>query len=186
MLKLDIKYKIEDIENKKILIEKPSDSGVLNLVKAIHHLITPKQFTNERFTSTTNANSQWINLTLDYPYESPPYNGICVGSSQIPFDINQYNLQSLITHGTGSGQLQYGSNNVEFFIINGTTATWKVNKTFSNESGNTVNINEIGVIHGTTAENGLIFLIIRDVLPSTIALTNQKSIRIEYAFTLNV
>ena len=186
MLKLEIKYKIEDAENKKILIEKPSDSGVLNLVKAIHHLITPKQFTNERFITTSNAGFQWINLELDYPYENPPYNGICVGSSQIPYDINQYNLQALITHGTGSGQLQYGSNNVSFFIINETTATWTANKTFSNESGNTVNINEIGIIHATGAEGGLIFLMIRDVLPSTIALQNQKSIRIEYAFSLSV
>jgi len=186
MLKLDIKYKIEDIENKKILIEKPSDSGVLNLVKAIHHLITPKKFINERFISTTNSGYLSMGIVLDYDYENPPYNGICVGSSQIPYDINQYSLQALITHGTGSGQLQYGSNNVNFFIINGTTATWTVNKTFSNESGNTVDINEIGVVRATTSESGLIFLMIRDVLPSTIALQNQKSIRIEYAFSLNV
>jgi hypothetical protein len=186
MLKLEIKYKIEDVENKKILIEKPSDSGVLNLVKAIHSLITPKRFSGERFVSTTNTNQQGINIILDYDYETAPYNGICVGSSQIPYDINQYNLQSLITHGTGTGQLQYGSNNVSFFSINGTTATWTINKTFSNESGNTVNINEIGIIHATSSEGGLIFLMLRDVLPSTIALQNQKSIRIEYAFTLNV
>jgi hypothetical protein len=70
--------------------------------------------------------------------------GIVVGSADTPVAIGQYALVTLIGHGTGSGQLQYGASTVEPMVKN---STWyfRVVRTFTNGSGATVTVREIGL-----------------------------------------
>jgi hypothetical protein len=70
--------------------------------------------------------------------------GIVVGSADTPVSIGQYMLVTLIGHGTGSGQLQYGATTVEALSKN---ATWQFRmiRTFTNGSGATVTVREIGI-----------------------------------------
>jgi hypothetical protein len=70
--------------------------------------------------------------------------GIVVGSSDASVSIGQYVLGTLIGHGTGSGQLQYGATTVEALSKN---ATWqfRIIRVFTNGSGATVTVREIGL-----------------------------------------
>jgi hypothetical protein len=70
--------------------------------------------------------------------------GIVVGSADTPIAIGQYALVTLINHGTGSGQLQYGATTVESMVKN---SSWyfRVVRTFTNGSGATVTVREIGL-----------------------------------------
>jgi hypothetical protein len=70
--------------------------------------------------------------------------GIVVGSSDAPVSIGQFTLQSQIAHGTGSGQLQYGATTVESLAKN---SSWyfRIVRTFTNGSGATVTVREIGL-----------------------------------------
>jgi hypothetical protein len=70
--------------------------------------------------------------------------GIVVGSSDTPVSIGQYRLMAQISHGTSSNQLQYGNTTVESLVKN---STWyfRIIRTFTNASGGTVTVREIGL-----------------------------------------
>jgi hypothetical protein len=70
--------------------------------------------------------------------------GIVVGSSDTPVSLSQYSLGALITHGTGSGQLTYAATNVET-LSKDTTWLFRVVRTFTNSSGASVTVREIGL-----------------------------------------
>jgi hypothetical protein len=70
--------------------------------------------------------------------------GIVVGSSDTPVSLSQYSLGALIPHGTGSGQLTYGTTNVET-LSKDTTWLFRVVRTFTNGSGASVTVREIGL-----------------------------------------
>jgi hypothetical protein len=70
--------------------------------------------------------------------------GILIGSSDTAVAIGQYNLGSKIAHGTGSGQMSYGTSTVEA-ITKDTTWLFKVVRTFTNNSGATITVREFGL-----------------------------------------
>jgi len=67
--------------------------------------------------------------------------GIVVGSGTTEPTRNDYNLESQIPHGTGTGQLYYYECNVDFgddYV--------QACRTFENQSGADITINEVGLI----------------------------------------
>jgi hypothetical protein len=70
--------------------------------------------------------------------------GIVVGSSDTPVSLSQYSLGALIGHGTGSGQLQYSATTVET-LSKDTTWLFRIIRTFTNGSGASVTVREIGL-----------------------------------------
>lgn len=71
--------------------------------------------------------------------------GIVVGSGTNPVAITDYALQTLITHGTGSGQLTYGTCTVGLPVTSGTSRQIAVSRSFTNASGSDVTVNEVGL-----------------------------------------
>jgi hypothetical protein len=72
--------------------------------------------------------------------------GIQVGTGTNPVTISDYKLQSKISHGTGSGQLQYGAVSVGTVAIVGTSAQFTIARTFTNSSGADITVNEVGLV----------------------------------------
>jgi hypothetical protein len=104
--------------------------------------------------------------------------GIVVGASDTPVSIGQYALISQIGHGTGSGQLQYQASTVDPLSKN---ATWffRIIRTFTNGSGATVTIREIG-LYVKLGTNGETCMFARDVPTSPINVPNGSTLTVRY------
>jgi hypothetical protein len=110
--------------------------------------------------------------------------GIVVGSgTTVPTSLDQfYNLAAKISHGTGSGQLDYNPHT--FYDLGLDTGVsppvyrYRLVRTFTNLSGAGININEVGIVarnhwkDNAGQGNDQKFLIARDVLSSTYTVPN--------------
>jgi len=101
--------------------------------------------------------------------------GILVGSSDTPVSLAQYNLLSLISHGTSAGQLSYGATVVEDLTID-TTYFFRIVRTFTNNSGATITVREIGLFW----KPGYSFMFARDVPSSPISVPNGSTLTVRY------
>jgi hypothetical protein len=103
--------------------------------------------------------------------------GIVVGSGTTPVNLNTCALSAKISHGTGSGQLDYDAVVIEALGLDTSVSPpvfrFRIVRGFKNVSGGPVSINEVGLLarslwgYGTTILNDVIYLIAKDVLPTT-------------------
>jgi hypothetical protein len=107
--------------------------------------------------------------------------GILVGIGTNPVAIDDYKLQSKISHGTGSGQLQYGSVSVGTVAIIGSSAQFTIARTFTNNSGADITVNEVGLVWDWS---GKYFLLDRSLLTFTIP--NGESRTVTYTIKVTV
>ena len=95
--------------------------------------------------------------------------GIMVGSGTKTVAIDDYVLETKISHGTGSGQLDYDTHTISISEETGQVKV-EVTRTFKNISGATITIREVGLgVRNYWKDWGnvrkdLKFLIVRDVL----------------------
>ena len=160
---------------------------------------------NNNWTYITTSNSTFsygISLScpcfgIIYPNNGRQYNvyivNILVGSGSQSNRYNAYNLKSPISNGTGTGQLLYGSLNTPTNInINGNQAYFIVSQTYTNQSGGTVNISELGIVINLYANGvgGSVYysgqvLVWYDVLSSPISVGSGQQVVIYYTFSVN-
>ena len=72
--------------------------------------------------------------------------GIVVGTGTNAVTIADRSLQTLIAHGTGAGQLSYGT--VTFPqapTVTGSTKNFTMQRTFTNNSAGSITVNEVGI-----------------------------------------
>jgi hypothetical protein len=125
---------------------------------------------------------------ISAPAGSSEY-GVKVGGGDTPNSLLTYALASPISHGTGSGQLVYGAHTIESVINpSGNDLTFRVTRVFTNNSGATVTVKEIGITtkrydQGASART---FLFIRDVLPSPTSVPDGASLTIRYTVKITV
>ena len=117
--------------------------------------------------------------------------GIQIGTGTTTPAITDTRLSALITNGTGAGQMQYGGDNITGAVTNTSNNTGyiTVTRTFTNNSGASITVSEVGVVaFATTAVNGYgdpitsqqYYLIIHDLLPTPITVPNGSSLSISY------
>jgi hypothetical protein len=108
--------------------------------------------------------------------------GIVVGSSDTPVSLSQYSLGALIPHGTGSGQLTYGATNVET-LSKDTTWFFRIVRTFTNSSGASVTVREIGLYVRSGMSSSPYWyscMLARDVPTSPISVPNGSTLTVRY------
>ncbi len=108
--------------------------------------------------------------------------GIQVGNGNNAPTITDYVIQSLITHGSGAGQLQYGGVTYGAPSSDATTSQFTITRNFSNASGGSITVNEITlVVKGCIVDsNQQNFLVIRDVIGGGIAVPNGQTLTANY------
>ena len=109
--------------------------------------------------------------------------GIVCGTGTDAVSINDYKLQSLIQSGTGTGQLQYSG--VEFpnkYLVDTATALTDIRRFFTNNSGATVNIKEIGIYCNTY--NNYKFCIERTLINEKLA--DTESLEVTYRLSKTI
>jgi hypothetical protein len=197
-----IEYEVRDKNGK--LIEKgkfPAKSWVGNIVGLLSAIISMWSsvgtysygtYSSRADLTDVSGNARGIALAIGGTGGNPTLGGyapagettagIVLGSSDTPVSISQYSLGALIPHGTGSGQLQYGATTVETLIKN-TTWLFRIVRTFSNGSGASVTVREIGLyvrLGMTSSPYYYSCMLARDVPPSPISVPNGSTLTVRY------
>jgi len=105
--------------------------------------------------------------------------GIQIGTGTTAPAITDFSLKQLIPNGTSAGQMQYGAVSVMSPVINTTNNTGYVaiTRAFTNNSGGSITVSEVGVVVNFSSNN---FLIIHDLLPTPITVPNGSTLSIAY------
>ena len=165
--------------------------------------------TGNKWTMTTTSNTTFSYYQLlsgyfygiGYPNNSwgvPNYlQNIAVGSGTQSNPYIAYNLASPISNGSGTGQLVYGTPTIPTSItINGNQAYFMISQSFTNQSGATVDITEVGIIlyftvytsktpgQGGGGSSGSL-LVWYDTLSSPISVGSGQQVAIYYTFSVN-
>jgi len=131
----------------------------------------------------TSMNQQTINgnsgLTTNASTGTDTY-GILVGTGTNAVTIGDYALQTKIAHGTSSGQLQYGTVSYGAPASDSTKTTYRTTRVFTNNSGSTVVVTEIGLVFQATntAPTTTYFLGMRDT--TSISISNGQQLTLNY------
>jgi hypothetical protein len=115
--------------------------------------------------------------------------GIIVGTSDTPNALTTYALGGKIAHGTGSGQLVYGSESIEEVTNpSGNDLQFRITRTFTNNSGSTITVKEVGLLAKKydAASSSRSFLVARDVLPSAVDVPDGATLTIRYVVKITV
>jgi len=103
--------------------------------------------------------------------------GPVVGTGTGAFSWDNYALTTLIAHGTGAGQLSYGATTFNAPATSGNDRYYEVIRTFQNNSGGDITVNEIGLY----ATNGTYYwCFARDVLGTGVTVPNGQTLTVTY------
>jgi hypothetical protein len=169
-----------------------SHSFVRNWIRILHCMIKPKHNTVSTVVlkDTSNADKTCYGSSSGAEIRSviacgadaaDASYGIVVGSSDLAFDKTHYNLQGKIAHGSGAGQLVYGAMAVEDYSEIDTQARFRMTRTFTNSTGSTVTVKEIGIVfinYTTVTQQDI--LMARDVLTSPQAIPDGATLTARY------
>jgi hypothetical protein len=102
--------------------------------------------------------------------------GIAVGTGVTAVDINDYDLATRIAHGVSAGELQYSAQAYTAPSSDATSTTLVLTRDFTNDSGGSITVNEIGLFSRPSSYGTLI---IRDVI-TPVAVGNGEKLTINY------
>jgi hypothetical protein len=96
--------------------------------------------------------------------------GILVGTGTTAPTIDDYQMETKITHGIGAGQLQYSAVAFGAPTSDGTVSHFTITRDFSNASGSPITVREVGlvVLIGRMGSGSDYYLTIRDSVNITI------------------
>lgn len=112
--------------------------------------------------------------------------GIVVGRGATAPTIDDYALETLCEHGTGTNQFLYGAATFGLPTSDPTTSHFTITRDFSNNSGATITVNEVGVyvkavsISYTGYSEYHYFMIIRDVISGGIDVPDGQTLTVNY------
>jgi len=197
---------VRDSEGNIIKVHKQkSHSPTTNFIA----LLLPVNYytsTNRSITITGLAGASWNyqpafsnnGYNITYPNDGNSFYSylleIYVGSGTQSNPLTATNLAAPIANGSGAGQLIYGAVSVSPSItVNGSSAYFYISQTFSNQSGGTITITEVGVVTKISIFNiyvdayeGIYTLLTwYDTLSSPISVPNGGSTTIGYIFEVN-
>ena len=187
----EIEVIVLDKDGKEIHREKkPMDSFTRNIMNLIAMFDTNVWYANDVngdsvYFAFKKANDNYLyDASVLAPAGEDKY-GILVGSSDMAFEVTQYNLGSKISHGTGSGQLQYGETLVADY--GNDYKTWQ--RAFDNLSGADIVVKEIGMFAKVVREEAGVpkdyyVMLARDVITTT-TVPNGGRLIVKYTFKIN-
>ena len=113
--------------------------------------------------------------------------GIIVGTGDSPVSVDDVDLESPISNGTGSGQLLYGETTIEAVQTSDSISSFRVTRSFTNSSGAPITVKEIGIAikHRHRDDGNIYILIARDVLVSPTSIPDGASFTVRYTWSVS-
>ena len=112
--------------------------------------------------------------------------GTVVGTGINAVAITDIALQTLITHGTGAGQLQYGIQTFQNPITAGATRKFSMTRTFINGSGSSITVQEAGLYALAGSGTTWSFCIARDRIAGGQAVLAGETLTVQYDIGVTV
>lgn len=114
--------------------------------------------------------------------------GVILGTGTNAVALTDYALQTAIANGSGASQLNYGA--VSFSATpttSGSTRYFSVIRSATNNSGNTITVNETGLYcENYTGATSYYFMIARDLINGGQAVDNTKTITVTYIIGISL
>jgi len=176
---------------------KPSRSYViafLTFVSACMRVTTlsPTDITNTARMIYNSAGGSFQNFLINAGVGGTD-RGIVIGSGVNAPTNTDYKLQTIIAHGAGAGQMSYGAQVINATGVVGANVDLIIQRTFTNNSGGDVTINEVGlyvrrdVAYAPDPPGGACtHCAIRDVLPASVTVPNMCSVTVYYTLRTTV
>jgi len=161
-----------------------SRSFVIGFLNVIFSNLSGQGVTNINTSGTQYTTTYGDSIYINDSSNDNSY-GIQIGTGTTTPSIVDSRLSALITNGTGAGQMQYGGVNVTGAVTNTSNNTGyiTVTRTFTNNSGASITVSEVGLVAWAGNWNGVsgqYYLIIHDLLPTPITVPNGSSLSISY------
>lgn len=126
------------------------------------------------------SNQAWTFMVACAPIATDTW-GIQIGRGTTPVTKTDYALETKCAHGLLTNQFQYGNSSIEDVEGVDPISKFRIIRIFTNGSGSSISINEIGLVISNT---GGLFLIARDVFTSPIAVPTGSTLTIRYVFSV--
>lgn len=191
MRNLDLHYSFQVHEPSGLLVEdsgiRPAHSFTIGFAKILFNFsfwlagFTPTATTDTGGSSRTSPGDTSLGTSAT---TSTDTYGIQVGTSTAAESINDTALGTKISTGTSAGNLQYGSMTYAAPSTTATTTTFRCTRVFTNGSGGTVTVQEIGLV-SSSISNAYKYLLIRD-LTGAVAVNNGQQLTVNYDFTTTI
>ena len=126
-------------------------------------------------------------MVVTAPANNDDY-GILVGTGETEVSPDDTDLASPISHGTGAGQLSYGTTTCEEPTVSDSVVSFRILRSFTNNSGASVTVKEIGIafLHGHADDGDIYVLMARDVLSSPTTIPDGASLTVRYTLSITV
>ena len=111
--------------------------------------------------------------------------GIQVGTGATATASADYVMETLIAHGVGAGELQYGAHSKVTAQIVGANVDFQLSRTFVNGSGGGINVTEFGLTMVGQSVGNEYFLCIHDVI-GAVAVANGQTLTVTYTLRTTV
>lgn len=110
--------------------------------------------------------------------------GIVVGSNNTAPTMSDYNLNTQIAHGTGSGQIQYGAVTFGAPSAGASISQFRITRDFANGSTGVISVAEIGLYTISDGTNS--YMIIRDALSTAISVPIGQTLTVNYQIQASI
>ena len=107
--------------------------------------------------------------------------GMQLGTGTTAVDFHDYALDTIIDEGVGAGQMSHGSQgSIQGLTVVGNTGSFILNRLFTNNSGSSIDVTELGVMASSV---GAVILIYRDVF-SAITVADGETLNAKITFSV--
>jgi hypothetical protein len=110
--------------------------------------------------------------------------GIQVGTGVTTPDIEDYCLTTKIAHGAGAGQLNYGLTVLGAVAIVGSTAKFTIARPFVNNSGNDIDVKEVGLVIAFEESSEDLFYVMLEHTLLSFTISNGTSGTVTYTISV--
>ena len=138
--------KVTDKDGKTVSkVTKPCKSFVLQFLQMLELMSFQDNVTIKEVGGTpTDVSTHISAFKLNAGVANDDY-GVLVGTGTTPVDNTDYAMETKIDHGAGAGELNYGESSKVAAAVVGVNVDLQFIRTFTNSSGNTINVTEIGI-----------------------------------------
>jgi len=187
---------VKDVEGRtRFKLKQPSRSFLRNFARVLYGAMYDDA--NEQVTEVV----KWDGSTRSFPYlyavgeefmatavgVGGLRRGIAVGNGTKEVAFGDYDLDSIIAHGTGAGQLYY---NKGYLVLEEGSdyAVVKFVRSFDNQSGGIVTVTEVGLYihHDHRNDREFRILVARDLLDPAITLAPGETLNVRYEIEIRL
>lgn len=108
--------------------------------------------------------------------------GVVVGTGTTAVAPDDYALTTKIAEGSGSGQLQHFGTKVGPVAVSSPDASFDIERIFRNESGNSIEVSEIGLYART--DGSYMACLIKDLLASPVEVADGEILKVKYTIKI--